>query len=48
MNKARAYDYFRRLTTMHADDGSSTPNARFLANAFVTLGLYHLTASPAR
>ena len=46
MNKARAYDYFRRLTTMHADDGSSTPNARFLANAFVTLGLYHLDGIP--
>jgi len=46
MNKARAYDYFRRLTTMHADDGSSAPNARFLANAFVTLGLYHLDGIP--
>jgi TPR repeat protein len=46
MNKARAYDYFRRLTTMHADDGSSTPSARFLANAFVTLGLYHLDGIP--
>ena len=46
MNKARAYDYFRRLTTMHADDGSSAPNARFLANAFVTLGLYNLDGIP--
>jgi exopolysaccharide production negative regulator len=42
MNKARAYDYFRRLTTMHGDDSAGTPNARYLANAFVTLGLYHL------
>jgi uncharacterized protein len=42
MNKARALDYFRRLTTMHAADSSGTPNARFVANAFVTLGLYYL------
>ena len=42
MNKARAYDYFRRLTTMHGDDSAGTPNVRYLANAFVTLGLYHL------
>jgi uncharacterized protein len=42
MNKARAYDYFRRLTAMHGDDSAGTPNARYLANAFVTLGLYHL------
>jgi uncharacterized protein len=42
MNKARAYDYFRRITTMHGDDSAGTPNARYLANAFVTLGLYHL------
>jgi uncharacterized protein len=45
-NKARAYEYFRRLTTMHADDSTGTPNARFLANAFVTLGLYHLDGIP--
>ena len=37
-NKARAYEYFRRLTTSHADESAGTPNARFLANAFVTLG----------
>jgi exopolysaccharide production negative regulator len=46
MNKARAYDYFRRLTTMHGDDSAGTPNARYLANAFVTLGLYHLDGIP--
>ena len=37
-DKARAYEYFRRLTNMHADESASAPNARFLANAFVTLG----------
>jgi TPR repeat protein len=46
LNKARAYDYFRRLTAMHGDDSTGTPNARYLANAFVTLGLYHLEGIP--
>jgi len=46
LNKARAYDYFRRLTTMHGDDSAGTPNSRYLANAFVTLGLYHLEGIP--
>ena len=27
-DKARAYEYFRRLTTMHGDDSASAPNAR--------------------
>ena len=43
MNKARAYDYFRRLTRSHEDD---TANGRFVANAFVTLGLFHLDGIP--
>jgi len=46
MNKARAYEYFRRLTATHGDDSAGTPNARYLANAFVTLGLYHLDGVP--
>jgi len=46
MNRARAYEYFRRLTTLNVDDNSRSPNARFLANAFVTLGLYHLEGIP--
>jgi uncharacterized protein len=46
MNKARAYEYFRRLTSSHTDDATGTPNARFLANAFVMLGLYHLDGIP--
>jgi len=46
MNKARAYDYFRRLTAMHGDDSAATPNAGYLANAFVALGLYHLDGIP--
>jgi TPR repeat protein len=46
MNKARAYEYFRRLTTMHADDSAGAANAGFLANAFVALGLYYLDGIP--
>jgi uncharacterized protein len=46
INKARAYDHFRRLTAMHGDDSAGTPNARYLANAFVALGLYHLDGIP--
>ena len=38
MNKARAYEYFRRLTSKHGNDSSGTSNARFVANAFVALG----------
>jgi hypothetical protein len=45
-DKARAYEYFRRLTTAHAADSTGTPNARFLANAFVTLGQYYLEGIP--
>jgi uncharacterized protein len=45
-NKARAYEYFRRLTTIYADDGPGAPNASFLSNAFVALGLYYLEGIP--
>jgi len=45
-DKARAYEYFRRLTREHAADSTGTPNARFLANAFVTLGLYYQDGIP--
>jgi hypothetical protein len=45
-NKTRAYDYFRRLTMMYGDDSPDTPHARFVANAFVTLGQYYLDGIP--
>jgi uncharacterized protein len=42
-NKARAFEYFRRLTNHpRADDSVGTPQARIIANAFVTLGQYYL------
>jgi uncharacterized protein len=46
INKARAYEYFRRLTRKHGNDTAGTPNARFVANAYVTLGEYHLNGIP--
>jgi TPR repeat protein len=46
VNKARAFDYFRRLTNRHGDDSQGTPDAGFVANAFVTLGQYYLDGVP--
>jgi TPR repeat protein len=46
VNRARAYEYFRRLTTIYADESSGTPNARYVANAFVILGQYYLDGIP--
>ncbi len=41
-NKARAFEYFSSLTSRHGEDGQWTPEARYIANAFVTLGQYYL------
>jgi hypothetical protein len=38
----RAFDYFRRIADAYADDSPGTPQARFVANAFVALGHYYL------
>ncbi len=45
-NKLRAFEYFRDLTKTHAYDPPGTPQARFVANAFVTLGNYYLEGIP--
>ena len=37
-NTWRAFEYFSRLTRAHGDDLPGTPQARFVANAFVSLG----------
>ena len=44
-DKARAFRYFRRLTNAHGDS-QGTPQARFVANAFVALGQFHLEGIP--
>lgn len=46
-NRARAFEYFRSLTNHpQADDSVGTAQARFVANAFVTLGHYYLEGIP--
>jgi uncharacterized protein len=45
-NKLRAFEYFRNLTKTHAYDPPGTPQARFVANAFVTLGNFYLEGIP--
>jgi hypothetical protein len=42
----RAFEYFSRIADMHADDPPGTPQARFVANAFVALGHYYATGVP--
>jgi TPR repeat protein len=42
----RAFEYFRNIAATHADDVPGTPQARFVGNAFVALGLYYLEGVP--
>jgi hypothetical protein len=42
----KAFEYFRRIADGHADDNPNTPQARFVANAFVALGHYYLEGIP--
>lgn len=42
----RAFDYFHALVDNHADDSLGTPQARFVANAFVALGSYYVSGIP--
>jgi hypothetical protein len=42
IDEKRAFDYFRSLTKAHAYDPPGTPHARFVANAFVTLGHFYM------
>ncbi len=44
-DKGRAFEYFRRLTNAHRES-QGTPQARFVANAFVALGQFHLEGIP--
>jgi uncharacterized protein len=45
-NSLRAFEYFTRLTRAHGDDAPGTPQARFVANAFVSLGQLYLEGIP--
>jgi uncharacterized protein len=42
----RAFEYFSRIANSYADDSPGTPQARFVANAFVALGHYYLDGIP--
>ena len=41
----RAFNYFNQIANSHPDE-VGTPEARFVANAFVALGCYYLTGIP--
>jgi TPR repeat protein len=45
-NRLRAFEYFRDLARAHAYDPPGTPQARFVANAFVALGHFYLEGIP--
>jgi len=42
----KAFEYYRGVADNHADDNPDTPEARFVANAFVALGHYYLDGIP--
>ena len=42
----RAFNYFSQIANTHPDEAPGTPQARFVANAFVALGRYYLTGIP--
>jgi len=42
----RAFDYFQDIVDNHSDDSLGTPQARFIANAYVALGGYFLSGIP--
>jgi len=39
----RAFNYFSQIANTHPDESPGSPQARFVANAFVALGRYYLT-----
>jgi TPR repeat protein len=45
-NDYKAFEYFSQIADSHADDNPNTPQARFVANAFVALGQYYLEGIP--
>jgi uncharacterized protein len=45
-NKLRSFEYYKRLTSSHADDPPGTVQARFVASAFVGLAHFYLDGIP--
>jgi TPR repeat protein len=42
----RAFEYFSRIASAHAEDSPSAPQSAIVANAFVALGRYYLNGIP--
>ncbi len=42
----RAFNYFSQVANTHPDEAPGTPQARFVANAFVALGHYYTSGIP--
>ena len=42
----RAFEYFSNVANAHAEDPPSAPQAKIVANAFVSLGQYYLAGIP--
>jgi hypothetical protein len=42
----KAFEYFRRVANLHADEAPGSPQAPFVANAFVALGGFYLSGIP--
>ena len=42
VNDNKAFDFYRQVVDNHADDARGTPQAAFVASAFVSLGSYYL------
>jgi TPR repeat protein len=45
-DELRAFNYFSQIANAHPDEVPGTPQASFVANAFVALGHYYLTGIP--
>lgn len=45
-NDLRAFEYFSRIASAHAEDSPAAPQATIVANAFVALGRYYLDGIP--
>jgi TPR repeat protein len=42
----KAFEYYSKIADEDGDEGPSSPNARFIANAYVALGTYFLDGIP--
>jgi TPR repeat protein len=45
-DQMRAFNYFSEIANTHPDESPGTAQARFVANAFVSLGHYYLSGIP--